>query len=74
MESCDQRYKQGADAGDLENIIDGRKRPVVLGGEDEMHEEHNDKSEDHASEEDLHGKRTRKGGSISEVRICSIPG
>lgn len=72
MDRGNEADEQRDDAAHLEHIVDGGERPVVLGGEDEVDEEHTDESENRAGDEQLHRQTSRERGAVLEDRVVRV--
>ena len=65
-------YKEGCDAGELEDIVGAGEGPVILCGEYEVEEEDGGEGEGDAGDEDLDGEGLDKGGPVAEDGVLGI--
>jgi hypothetical protein len=74
VQSCDERYEKGGNAGHLEYIVDGGKRPVILPRKQQMYEQYRNESQYDASEQNLDGQGTCELRAVVEDGIGIIAG
>lgn len=74
MDRCNERNEESGDARQLENVVDGCERPMILRGEHQMDEEDGDEGEYDASEHYLDWERPDEGWPVLEIWVRAILG